>query len=82
MAIRVRNLNKRQALSSNTQAWLRGDESCGFFKFKPVAELEALFEEHGDHDAMFYRGGMLRPITVEKLEAFEDSWLDSGESDE
>jgi hypothetical protein len=82
MVARSKKINKRQALDDSAIAWLAGEQRKDFFQFKPVAELESLFEEFGDHEAMFYRRGMLRPITVEELEANEESWLNSGESDE
>lgn len=51
-------------------------------QFKPDEELAALFEEHGDTDSMWWCRDLARPITLETLEAFEDGWLSSGESDE
>jgi hypothetical protein len=75
MAVRANKLNKRQALDSDAHAWLRG-EPCGFFKFQNDDALEAVWNEYGDDDSMFWR------ISLEKLEAFEDAWLESGEDDE
>jgi hypothetical protein len=62
MPIRQRNLNKRQALGANAQAWLRGDrENCSvFFRLKPNDELEALWKEYGDKEAMY----LLIPLDV------------------
>jgi hypothetical protein len=61
---------------------LRGDE-CGFFKFKPRDELEAIWREHGDSEKMFYRRGMLfGPITLDDLERRENAWLGTGEGSE
>jgi hypothetical protein len=81
MAPRKRNIKKRlTTLDSDAQKWLEG-QPCGFFKFKHDDELAALFEEHGDTDSMFWRRDMSLPITLEKLEAFEDAWLESGEDD-
>ncbi|KRQ16720.1 hypothetical protein AOQ71_04600 [Bradyrhizobium manausense] len=60
MPVRKRKLNKRQTLSASAQAWLRG-EPCGFFAYKNADELEALWNEHGDKEAMFWQRGMLRP---------------------
>lgn len=54
MAPRKRALNKRQALSANAQAWLRGDAACGFFRFKSQEELAALWEEYGDKENMVW----------------------------
>jgi len=48
--------------------------------FKPQDELEALWEEYGDKDNMFWRSRYCLPITREELEANEDAWLNSGES--
>jgi len=63
MPIRQRNLNKRQALGANAQAWLRGDrENCSvFFRLKPNDELEALWKEYGDKEAMYWQRGMRLP---------------------
>jgi hypothetical protein len=58
-----------------------GDNS-GFFEFKLNDELEALWLEQGDEENFFWRIGMARPVTLEKLEASENEWLNSGESDE
>ena len=80
MAIRSRNLNKRQALSNDAQKWLAGDKSAGMFAFQHDDVLGALFAEHGT-DSMFWRRGMRRPITLEELEANEDAWLCSGDDD-
>jgi hypothetical protein len=82
VAPRKRNLKKRAStLDSNAQAWLRG-EPCGFFKFKSQDELEALWNAYGDADSMFWRRGMMLPITREELEANEDAWINSGAADE
>jgi|SRR5882757_6499053 len=59
MAPRKRQLNRRQALSANAQAWLRGDPSCDFFKFKPQEELAALWAEYGDIENMFWESLVL-----------------------
>ncbi|MCA6112188.1 hypothetical protein [Bradyrhizobium cenepequi] len=50
--------------------------------FRPDDELEALWNEHGYPDSMFWRRDMLRPITLDALEAIESAWLNSGETDE
>jgi hypothetical protein len=77
-----RNFTRRQSLDESAISCLAGEKRNDFFRFKPVAELEALFEEYDNHNAMFYRRGMLRPITLETLEAFGDAWLNSGDDDE
>jgi hypothetical protein len=43
------NFSKRQSLSTNAQAWLRG-EPCRFIKFEHQDELEAQRTEYGDRD--------------------------------
>lgn len=48
-------------LSSNAQAWLRGDASCGFFKWKPQGELAVLWAEYGDHENMFWENRYCLP---------------------
>ena len=75
------NFQRRQTLDSNVQARLRGARG-GFTQFKPEAEREALWNEHGDDNAMFYRRGMSHPIPIEDAEAEEQCWLDSGQNDE
>jgi hypothetical protein len=81
MAIRAKKLNKRQALDSNAQAWLRGEE-CGFFKFKHNDDLETVWREYGDDSKMFYRRGQRLPITLEDLEERENAWLGTGKGSE
>jgi hypothetical protein len=68
MAIRARNLNRRQALSANAQAWLRGDPSCGFFKWKPQDELAALWRDYGDHENMFWESRYCLPAMREPVD--------------
>jgi hypothetical protein len=79
MPIRKRNLSRRQALDSNAQAWLAG-KPCGFFMFKSQGELQQLFDEYGDHENMFWRSRYCLPITLEKLEEYEDLWLNANSS--
>jgi hypothetical protein len=81
LAQRKRNISRRAALSSDARAWLRG-EKCGFFEFQNDDALEAVWNEYGDDEAFFWRRDMSLPITLEKLEAVEDAWLNSGEDDE
>src|ERR1700687_6172945 len=82
MPIRKRNITRRASLDSNAQAWLDGRcRESGFYQFKPDAELEALWAEHGDTDTMFWRRDMSLPITLEDLEARVEAWLDAGEDD-
>jgi len=80
MPRKIRTNKRRAAISDNEIAWLRGEKS-GFFRFKHKDELEALWESCGDDSKMFYRRGMACPITLEKLEGFEDEWLNSGDGD-
>lgn len=63
MAPRKRNLNKRQALSANAQAWLRRDrQNCSvFFMGKAQDELEALWREYGDTETTHWERGMRIP---------------------
>jgi hypothetical protein len=80
MALRKRNLQKRAStLDSNAQAWLRGDKSCGLFKFKPQGEFEELWSAYGDDANMFWRSRYCLPITREELEAREGSWLNAAD---
>jgi hypothetical protein len=74
--------NSRQGLSSDARAWLDGHRNTGFFQFKPDAELQALWDNNGDADEMFWRRGMARPITLEDLKVSEDEWLNAGVDDE
>jgi hypothetical protein len=66
MPIRQRNLNKRQVLSANAQAWLRGDREscCVFFRGKHVDELAALWNECGDPETMYWQRGMRLPEPI------------------
>ncbi len=60
MPVRKRNLTRRAALSENARAWLDG-KPCGFFKYKPSDELAVLWEQYGDHEALFWEPGMSLP---------------------
>jgi len=61
------NFARRQTLSANAQAWLRGDkENCSvFFRLKHQDELEALWNEYGDSDAMHWKRGMRLPEPID-----------------
>ena len=79
-----KGLPRRDAAIGNTSAdlWLRGDERCSvFFMGKPVNELASLWDVYGDDDAMFWRKGMMMPITREQLDAYENLWLGSGDDE-
>lgn len=82
MAIRAKKLNKRQALDSEAQAWLRGEKSSGFFEFKHADDLQAVWLEYGDDSKMFWRRDMSCPITLEDLEERENAWLGTGKGSE
>ena len=62
MPVLKRNLKQRAALDADEEAWLRGEEKCGFVEFMPWEALEALCEAYGDHDAIVWRRGMDRPM--------------------
>jgi hypothetical protein len=88
MPRKIRNNKRRDALTAEAQAWVRGDKSCGFYQFKHDDELEAVWLEYGDTETMFWRRDMSLPITLEDLEENEDAleenedaWLGSGEDD-
>jgi hypothetical protein len=73
--------NSTSGLTPEARAWLRGEERQDFFEFKPDEQLEALWNDCGDHDTMFYRRDMARPISLEALEQLEDAWLSSGDDE-
>jgi hypothetical protein len=73
--------SNRKGLSSEAQSWLRG-ERCGFFEYTNDDELEAVWNEYGDANSMFWRRDMSLPISLERLESFEDEWLASGINDD
>ena len=64
MPVRKRNLARREALNPDEEAWLRGDRDCGFVEFRPDEELQALFDSHGDHDALHWEPSMRFPEPV------------------
>jgi hypothetical protein len=80
-----RRTNSASGLSSDAQAWLRGDESCGWFRFKDQGQLEALWNQHGEKSSMFWQRGMLLPIEGseppvrpswnDQVRDMEDHWL-------
>jgi hypothetical protein len=75
--------SRTAGLSSEEQAWLRGENNTGsFFKFKMADELEALWKSHGDDSKMFWRRGMRLPITLHDLEECENAWLGTGKGSE
>jgi hypothetical protein len=82
MLKRARKLKKKQELDATAQAWLAGDPACGLFQFKSDQQLETVWREYGDDNAMFWRPGMMLPIPIEDAEAEEQRWLDSGHADE
>jgi hypothetical protein len=47
MPVKRRTNKRRDELTDNARAWLRG-EPCGFFEFKGHEELLALWQAHGD----------------------------------
>src|SRR5258706_16198515 len=81
-------------LADHDAAWHEGAKVCSDLIRDVVArlrdspewrlevELEALWEAYCDKDNMFWRSRYCLPITREELEAMEDAWLNSGESDE
>jgi hypothetical protein len=74
--------NSRQGLGEDARLWLDGERNCSFFRFKPADELQALWNAHGNSETMFWRRGSGLPITLEKLEGLEDSWLGSAVDDD
>jgi hypothetical protein len=52
------------------------------FSIPPRRQLAALWNEHGGSDSMYWDRGRILPITSEALDAHEDSWINSGDSDE
>ena len=53
--------NSASGLTSNEQAWLRGDSKCGFLKFLRNGRLEDLWERYGDKETVHWRPGMFLP---------------------
>jgi hypothetical protein len=47
MPVKRRLAKRRELIDEDAEAWLRG-EPCGFFEFKPAAELAALWAEHAE----------------------------------
>jgi hypothetical protein len=66
MPRKIRN-NKRTALDSGAQEWLRG-EVGGYSTFKRDNELEPLWTEYGDKDSIFWRRGMPVPRPIDELD--------------
>jgi hypothetical protein len=80
MAVRVKKLNRKtNVLDSATQRWLAGEKG-GFFQFKPVEELQAIWDAFGDEESLFWRKGMACPITQELLAEFEEDWISSADN--
>jgi hypothetical protein len=59
-----RRTRRRAQLDEAAERWLRG-EPCGFFAFKPIEELTALWVEYGDPKKVHFDPvwGTTRPIS-------------------
>src|SRR4051812_15818855 len=47
---------------ADEEAWLNGQDRCGFVGFMDWERLEALWKAYGDHDAFEWRPGPSFPI--------------------
>ncbi len=65
MAVKRRTNKRRDELTDNARAWLRG-EPCGFFQFKNLDELIPLWEKYGDPEvATWDMGSNSSPVAVD-----------------
>lgn len=64
MPVRKRNLKRRGELSDEEQAWLNGEDNCGFVRFMPREKLEALWEQFGDHETFVWHHRMYGPERI------------------
>jgi len=60
MPVKRRTNKRRDAISEDEAAWLRGDRNCGFIQFTRDEELQELWE-YGDHDAFYWEPPMSFP---------------------
>lgn len=63
MPIKRRLAKRRDALSEEAEKWLRG-EKCGFFQFKPIAELREVWDAYGDPNVATLDGAARMPVAV------------------
>lgn len=61
MPVRKRADKRRAVLDDDQEAWLRGENHCGFVEFLTERQLRELWERYGDHDAFEWAEGMARP---------------------
>jgi hypothetical protein len=66
MPVRKRTVKRRGLLDADEEAWLRGDQKCGFVEFQHWDELEALWLAYGDDDAFHWERGMYRPVPLNR----------------
>jgi hypothetical protein len=60
MPVKRRTAKRREQLSEDAEKWLRGEPS-GFFEFKDVDELAALWAEYGDPKVAVWDEGARKP---------------------
>ena len=62
MAVKRRTNKRRDELTDDARAWLRGEE-CGFFQFKSHDELIPLWEKYGNPEvATWDMGQDTKPV--------------------
>jgi hypothetical protein len=65
MPVKRRTNKRRDAITDDEAAWLRGDRESGFVEFKRPEELQKLWNSYGDHDELYWNPGMSRPELIE-----------------
>jgi hypothetical protein len=62
MPVRKRSARRNANLSDEAEAWLRGEPTRGFFKYKSDDELQMIWDRYGDLDAFMWQPPMYRPV--------------------
>ncbi len=66
MGVKRRRSKRKEELSANAEAWLRG-EPAGFFPYKLEAQLRDIWNRYGDKTVMEWPEGAVRPEAKKAL---------------
>jgi hypothetical protein len=62
LATKRRRSKHREALDPQDEAWLRGEEDCGFTECFSKEKLRALWDEYGDKELFEWTEDQWRPV--------------------
>ena len=61
MGVKRRRSKRKEELDASTEAWLRGDDDCGFVQFMDKEYLRDIWERYGDKTVMEWPEGARGP---------------------